>query len=188
MMGRDRRAVVVGGIVLAGALVSTRAVPAVTSGVGSLRERAAVRQAALAEAHALLASRTALRDSLRSVLASLGTLAPKLLPGRSASDAGASLASALQGLAARYALRITRLDNMPDSTTGAVRETTARLELEGDIRGVTALLRDVETRLPVLTVRALAIATPDPGARGRAVERLRIVLTVTGWYLGETGS
>lgn len=182
MIARDRRALFLGAGAIVAAVTALRVVP-VTAGVAQrLRDRVATQEATLANARQLLASHREDRDSLQIALGRLVALAPKLIAGRTPTDAAASLASALEGLAARHAVRVTHLNTTPDSAGGPVRGITAYLELEGDVRGLTALLAAIETGLPVLTVRSLTVTAPEPGAHARGPERLRIALTVTGWY------
>lgn len=182
MNTRDRRAVTVGGAVIAIALAVLWVVPSVVSGARRLQERVVARQETLDNAHNLLASQQLVRDSLEVVLARFVLLAPKLIAGPTPTDAAASLAAALQGLAARHALRVTRLESTPDSVGGPIRCVTAHLELEGDVHSLAALLASIEAGNPLLTVRALAVTAPEPGSPARSPERLRITLTVAGWY------
>lgn len=184
---RERRALAAGAVLIALAVLA-RGAPRMVSSVGRLRERAAARHEAVRDARAMLASQQAVADSLRGLLGDLNTLAPKLLAGTAHAEAGASLASYLQLVATRHALRVVRLEALADSTPGSVCAVSARLEVEGDIRGLGGLLATLESELPVLTVRALTISAPEPGAPRRAPERLRATLTVSGWHFATGAS
>lgn len=183
MNPRDRRALLVGGAVILGALVVLRVLPRTVAAVGGLRERTAQQSAAASRARAVLAAAPAARDSLERVLNAIVALAPQLVDVHSAAEAQASLSALVSLAASRHGLKVARLDPLPDSSVGVFNRVTVHAELEGDVAGLAGLLRAVETSEPLLSVVSLAVSAPDPYARPNAPEVLHLEINVSGYYL-----
>jgi hypothetical protein len=182
MSPRDRRALVWGGVAVAAALLVLRGIPWGVDRFSTMRRTALDRQATLERAREVLDGGELVRDSLGRVVGAIMALAPKLVDGRSAADAQASLSSLVSLAAGRHSLKVLRLDPLPDSAAGVFSRVAVHAELEGDVSGVTRLLRGIETAMPLLSVRSLAISAPEPGPRGQP-EALRVELGVAGYYL-----
>ena len=184
MTVRDRRAVLRGGAVVLAALVLLRALPWAVRSVAALRVRALEQQATLARAEEVLALELAIHDSLTQVLGQIVALAPRLVDGHTSAQAQAGLASLVSLAVSRHLLKVVRLDPLPDSGGGRGPFTRVALhaELEGDVAGLTRLLRDVETGDPLLTVTSLSVLAPAP-AVPHAAEALRVELDLAGLYL-----
>ncbi len=183
MTARDRRALLLGGGAIIGAVLLLRVVPWAVRSVGALRAEAAERVALLSRADEVLAGAPAARDSLARALGDVVALAPKLVDGHTAAEAQASLSGLVSLTASRHALRVVRLDPLPDSAAGAFGRVALHTELEGDIAGLTRFLRTIEVGDPLLTVPALSIQAADPAGRPNVAEQLRIEMTVAGLYL-----
>ncbi|MGH7530059.1 MAG: type II secretion system protein GspM [Gemmatimonadales bacterium] len=183
MTARDKRALLIGAVVVAGAVIMLRGIPWAVSRYETLRSLTFERTAMLARAQDVLAGRDMVRDSLARVVTEIVGLAPQLVDGHTAAEAQASL-QALVGLAARrHALKVVRFDPLPDSAVGAFNRVALSGELEGDIAGVARLLRSLESASPLLTVTTLGISAPEPAAQPNQPEVLRIELSVAGYYL-----
>jgi len=104
--------------------------------------------------------------------------------GRTAADAQASLSGLVSLAASRHALRIVRLDPLPDSAgDGVFNRVAVHVELEGDVTGLTRFLGAVERGDPLLTLPSLSVQATDPVGRPNAPEQLKIEATVAGLYL-----
>ncbi len=169
------------------AVVVLRILPWTVRAVGDLRETARQRVETLARARAVLATAPALRDSLSRSLGGIVALAPRLVDGRSGAEAQATLAALVSVAASRHALKVVRLDPLPDSSAGVFQRVTLHAELEGDVLGLTRFLRAIETGDPLLTLPALTVLAPDPEPQPGAPEVLRIEATVAGLYLPRGG-
>ncbi len=180
MTGRDRRAAIVGGATIGAAVVVLRIIPWSVREVTQLRETATERVATAARAREVLAQSAAVRDSLSAVLSGIVGLAPALVDGHTPTDAQASLAGLLTLTANRQSLKVVRLDPVSDSTAGVFGRVRTHAELEGDLKGLTGLLRGIETGDPLVTVTSLAVSTPDVSAR---TETLHLEIEVAGYYL-----
>lgn len=184
---RDRRALRwgVGAVVVAVFLL--RVVPAAARSLVSSRRDLAERAALLARGRVELAQAHALGDSAAALARALVRLAPQLVAGGSAPEAGADLAGRLNLAAARAPARLERVDPLADSTrAGRLRRVRAMAVIETDVRGLAAFLRATEFGAAALTVERLAVVSADPSAGDRGPERLRVEVTVAGWYLART--
>lgn len=180
---RERRVVIWGGVLVVGAVLALRVIPRTLRAVETLRVSTAEQVALRARAHSLLESREPIGDSLRQAFRQIVALAPRLVDGISGTEAQASLSSLLSMAAGRHAIRVVRVDPLPDSAIGVFNRVSIHAELEGDIRGLSGLLRAIETRDPLLTVNALTVTVAEtPGAPGQP-EILRIELSVSGYYV-----
>ena len=184
MTGRERRAVIWGATILGLAFLGTRILPAAVRHVRHKREEAIVQQTTLARARAVLDEQLRVRDSLGKTLGTLIALAPKFIEGRSAAEAQASLSSLVTLEAGRQGLRLVRIDPLPDSALGLFSRVALRAELEGDIRGLTRVLGQLESGDPVLSVMSLAVQTSNPAAES---EQLRIEMSIGGYYVPRSG-
>lgn len=183
MTARDRRALVWGGAAILGAIVALRVAPWAVHSVRELHSSVAERRELVERARAVLDGRQAVQDSLGRTLSAIVALAPKLVDGRSGAEAQAALTSLLSLAAGRQALKVVRLDGLSDSAAGVFNRVGVHAELEGDVAGVARLLRGVETGSPVLSVTSLRLAPADPATGPTTPERLRVEVTVAGYYL-----
>jgi type II secretory pathway component PulM len=183
MTARDRRAIVVGAAALAAALFFLRVLPPGLRAAAAWRARASERQEMLARTHGLLATIPHLKDSLAELLPKVVALAPDLVEGRTPAEASAGLTSLVGFGAGRHNLRVVQIDPLPDSVAGAFGLVAVHAELEGDISGLSRLLRVIETGGPLLTVVALSVDVQDRGPRKDGPEALRLELTVAGYYV-----
>ncbi len=183
MTPRDRRALIVGGCVILTALVALRLAPwgvrARRTASLQHREEAAM----LAQARDLVAATPVLRDSLADALQAFVDLAPEVVGGATQAEGSAGLASAVNLLATRSALKVVQLNPAPDSAPGIFRPVIVRGEFEGDITGLSAFLAAVEGGRPLLTIRTLSVVAPDPVPHAGAPEALRVEAEIAGWYL-----
>ena len=169
-------------------MMMLRVVPWGIRSVSTLRHSAIEQRTILAQARLVLRNRHAVQDSLVQTFASVVALAPKLSEGRTAPDAQAALSSLVSLAASRHSLKVLRLDPLPDSTLGVFTRVALHAELEGDLGGVTRLLRAVETANPVLSVGSLRLSATDPIAHAGTPEILHVEVYVWGYYVPRGGS
>jgi hypothetical protein len=187
MTPRDRKALLLGAAVVLGAVLLLRVIPWGVRSVLALRTRTLERVETLTRAQDVLAAAPALRDSLTRALGAVVALAPRLVDGRTAAEASASLSALVSMAASRHQVRLVRLDPLPDSAAGVFRRVAVHAELEGDVRGLTRFLRAIETGDPLLTIPTLAVLAPDPLGRVPGPEALRAEVDVTGFFLLREG-
>jgi len=184
---RDRRALVLGLGTVISAAVAFRIVPAAIRGAVNWRAHVEAQQQSLRREQALVASLPPLKDSLGQALTRVVAIAPRLVAVGTPAEASASLASVVSVAASRHSLRVVRIDALPDSTAGVFTRVAVHAELEGDIRGLTALLQVLETGDPVLAVTALTLDAPQPVTAKGVPETLHIGLTVSGYAMRRVG-
>jgi hypothetical protein len=184
MTPRDRRALLLGGLVIGGAVLGLRILPwSVRRAMGAhalLTERAAL----LARTRAELGSLPELRDSAAVLTRALLALAPQVLSGSSSAEAGADLSGRMNLAASRAPAKVERLDALPDSSaSGRLGQVRVHAALETDIRGLVALIRAIDAGDEVLKLDELRVESPDPGGVNRGPEILKVEITVSGWYI-----
>lgn len=163
-----------------------RGVPAGLRAVAALRGKALGQVETLARVEDVLMRAPAVHDSLAETFHAIVALAPDLVEGEGPADAQSSLSALLSMAASRHALKLVRVDPLPDSAVGPFHRVSLHAELEGDIGGVTGLLSTLESGEPLLTVSALSLDTPDPLPHPRTSEALHLSIDVAGLYLART--
>jgi len=187
---RDRRALLLGGCVVIGAVLGLRVLPwavrRVTAAHALLRERATL----LARTREEMASLPTLRDSAAVLSQALLALATQVLSGSTSAEAGADLSGRMNLAASRAPAKVERLDPLPDSSgDGRLGRVRVHAALETDVRGLIALMRAIDTGDEVLKLDELRVEAPEPGTLPRGPEILKVEITVSGWYIKprETG-
>ena len=191
MTERDRRALILGGSVVIGAVLVLRVLPwgmrSALAAEAGLRQRAAL----LARARADLAEASILRDSAVQLGQALVGLAPKILSGNSVAEAVADLSGRVNLAASRNQAKLERVDLQTDSTVaGRLRRVALRAAFECDIRGLVGILQALTFGKAALAVRELRVTAVDAGSGDKNPEVLQVEITVAGWFLtdGERGA
>ena len=188
MTARDRRALLLGGSVMLGALVALRGAPSVVRHYANLRARTAEWVVMLERARSLLAAAPATGDSLSVAAQQIVALAPKLVAGETAGDAAANLTSELALAADRAGLRVVGLNALPDTAPGTFVPVVLRGQIEGDIKGLAAFLRAVEGGPTLLTIKSLQVMAADALEQQATPEQLRVEVVIAGWRLSRSTS
>jgi len=181
---RDRRALMLGGAAVLGAVLLLRVLPwgvkrALAAETG-LHERATL----LARARADLVDAAGLRDSAAQVGQALVGLAPRILSGNSAADAVADLSGRVNLVVSGHKAKLERVDPVRDSVrAGRLHRVTLRAGFECDVHGLAGVLDALAFGKVVLPLRELRVTAVDVGSSERMPEVLRVELTVAGWYL-----
>jgi len=183
MNSRDRRAIVIGATAILGAVFAFRVAPSAIRGVGRLHSRVEQEAQLASTARSVLATASLVRDSLGPVLNDIVALAPRLVDGHTAAEAQSSLSALVSLAATRHALKVVRLDPGVDSAVGVFIRVTVHGEMEGDVAGIAALLKAIETGERLLSVTALAVSAPDIHTNRNGPEVLHIEADVAGYYL-----
>ena len=184
MTRRDRRALILGGLVIGAAVMALRVLPAgvrhALAARGILRERAALLGGTRAEMTML----PELRDSAAVLSQALVALASQVLSGSTAAEAAADLSGRLNLAAARAPARVERISPLPDSSSaGRLGRVRVQIVLETDVRGLVAVLRSIGVGEEVLKLEVLRVEAPQPTPAIRGPEILKVELTVSGWYI-----
>jgi hypothetical protein len=189
LSGRDRRALSIGVVVVAGGVLIGHGLPALRAwsdaSIASARE--AVVEVHRAELSVWGAS--ALTDTMKARTARFLALAPALIDGTSAATAGATLASLFSGAAATADAKLASVqvradDSARDSSrTRTFPRVSIRASLTADVRGLAKLLVALERGPTLLNIEELAVTQPEPGADGSRPEVLQVELVIGGLAL-----
>lgn len=174
---RDRRAAFGGIVALAVIVGAGRGVPAWKRWEAAARARAE-RMHALAAFSADGGGRLgALREAVRAEERRTAGIRAAFLEGDSPGEAAALLAGGLTSGAEEVGVRITNVQLQLDTGfVGGTARVGLRLAGSGDVRGLTAFLRDTEGGTPLVRVTDLTVSQSDPGAGPGQPEMLRFEL------------
>jgi len=177
-----RRAVVVGIGVIAAVLALADGIPAAVHRFVSLSTELRLRQELLTRVQMEIANAAAMEDEALATRRRLLDLAPRLLSGTDAIDAGESLAG-IVNLAANGRLKLDAPQFPKDSVqAGRVSQVKILVGFEGDLSGVVGFIKAIENGAPVARVVALHLRATNP-EDGKGPEVLRGQAIVEGWYL-----
>lgn len=176
---RDRRAVLAGAAIVASGIGLRTAAPLWRT-ARSLRERAAAVAAQVAEARALIALDGGTRDSLAARNQRLVSLAPRFIAGRSPADAQGDLAARVGAAALSHQVRISRQEPRADPGAGPFPRVVMRFEAEGDARGISGWLGELESGSALLDVTELSIDAPGYATGATQPEAQHVAVTISG--------
>lgn len=184
MSPRDRRALLIGGAVVAAAVLALRVAPWAARAVFDRRAELEASAALAARMEDEVRSASHLEDSGAVVRTRLAALAPALLAGTTPAEASADLAGRLAAAAERHRVRVSRTDQVPDSGgADGLRQVRLRVAIESDTRGLLAFLRELSRESAVLLVDSVRTVVADPQVPAGRPELLQSELTVRGWWL-----
>lgn len=176
---RDRRALVLGAIVILATLILARGVPTLMSWTTERQSSAAELTTELRALRHALATQRERRAHVAAGTASLARLEAGLLGGATPASAAAALAQFVGAAADSSGVHVRSTQVRGDTArTGAVfAPVSVRIDATSDVRGLTNLLTRLERGPMLLVVRALSITHPEPNAE---MEALNVELTVEG--------
>lgn len=181
---RDRRTVMLGAAAIAALVFLSRGVPALREWHSESVAEAAELTAEVHRAESSVRNEAVVRDSQSRRGARFLALGPRLVAGSTPSAAAGTLASFVSGTATLAGVRTGAVTVRQDSTEGgSLTRIVVRASGTGDVRGVTALLRALESGPLLLRVRELSITQPEPAAGNDRPESLRLELVVEGLAL-----
>jgi hypothetical protein len=184
LTARDRRALQLGVLAVAAAVLVLRVMPWGVRRVVEAERELAASQELLARTQAEMEEEQPLADSVARVTQAVVALAPRILSGQSIADAVADLSGRVNLAATRHHVRLERTDPAADSTTaGRLTRVAVRATLETDVRGLAEFLQATAQDPAVLSVDDLHVVANDPASGDAQPERLRVEVTLRGWYL-----
>jgi hypothetical protein len=182
---RDRRALAIGALAIAGIVGLGRGLPAWRQWLRETRTSAAELTAELARAERSVSLIRATRDTLVARNRRFLDLGPALIAGETPAAAGATLATLVSGIASSVGVRTAAVQVRPDTVGKEIFTRVAvRADLVGDVQGLTALIAALERGPALLSVRDLSITQPEPAAPADRAEVLRAQILVEGLALG----
>ena len=181
---RDRRALIIGVIVIAGLAVAMRALPAWWRWRSDVRANAAEALAQQGRMGAVLGEFSRSLDTLSSRVVALRRLGPVFLTGSTPSEAASMLAVFVGDVARSSLVRVDAIELQVDT---ARRQDLPRIRAEvqatADVSGLAALLAHFERGPLLLSVERLSVRPQAVDSPGDQVESLAIRITVEGLAL-----
>jgi type II secretory pathway component PulM len=188
---RDRRAVLVGGLVLVSALAFRFVVKPYLHTRAQLVQRVAEQEALLHRELALLQSAHAVTSSVAEATRSLERVRPRLLDARDAFGATAVLVGTLGDDARRHGVLIEAIDSRPpESVGGDLTAVQVDVRGRGDLEGLLRWLHAIESGDRLLRVEQLSLARIESGATADSAdtETLAFALSVRGFTMARAAT
>jgi len=178
---RERRTARLGAAGLAIGLLFGKALPAARRWDAAARRSAEVALAQAARARAELRALPEVSDSADARRHRLVAIAPRILDGRTAPAAGASLAALVAGAAARAEVQLGSVEVGYDSTrAGYFVPVRVRADATGGLPGLLHMLSILEGGPELLRIPEWSLTQPNPGGPADQPEALHLELTLEG--------
>jgi hypothetical protein len=188
LSAKDRRAVILGAIVLLPGLLYVFGVKPYRAALEDARDQLAAERSTLSRERAALASARRNPQLQHVADSAMRAMGPRLFEGRDDVMASAELASYLSDVARQTRLYLQDAATRPasEAVTG-LRSLRVELRGESDIRGVLRFLLALERGNKLLRVDRLDVSRAARSDQ-EDMETLAITATVGGFALGETGA
>jgi type II secretory pathway component PulM len=176
---RDRRTLMTGASAVAVILLFGKAIPTVARWQADRVALARESRDRLTEARAAASGMPGINDSLRARAARLAAMRRTLLRASTPEGAASALATIVQSSARTHGVDVQTIALHPDSTIRAeLARVRVRLNAEGDVRGLSALLSALEGGSVPVSVRELVLTQADALAPPTSMETLRFDLVI----------
>lgn len=185
MTARDRRAVMLGCLIIALVWLVFRGAPRLRSSVLETEERIAQQALLIERARDRLSRLGELDDSIRVIEQRAEALPRALLVGSDTETASVDLMRRARAIMADQIASLQEFRRTP-SSPGSGELELARLDvvMETDLRDLTELLRDIESD-EALGLESVNVQTLNPHADPEVAERLQVTVGVSGWFRAE---
>lgn len=181
-MKRDRRAVLLGGLVISFAWIALRGVPGAVAWLRNEQEAVEQRAQLIARARAEVGTLAALDDSIRSLTAVADALPGLLLVGTDAETAAVDVMRRVRDHLEEEALLFIGFERYaPGDEAGPLVLAGVTVRVETDLAGLLRVL-DVMAADLALSVDRVEVEALDPHSEDGLPERLQAGITVSGWY------
>lgn len=169
-------------------LLVGKVIPAVIASRRATSSQLRTARSELTQDSEVVARRGVVTKSLDDITTTFFGLAPAFLKGDAASQGAATLASVVSDAADANGVHLSSLQPGVDSSAHTlVVPVVVHVSGTGDIRGVSGMLRDLESGVPLVEIRQVMIAQPDPAAPPERMEALHVEFTVRGLYIRVPG-
>lgn len=184
LASRDLRTLLAGAGTCLALAFTARGMPALLRWTRDVRSAAAQTVAERARARESIARAGLTAESLRARNGRYLALAPQLLDGETAAGAGGALAALVSAGAASNDVRLGSVQIRADTgSPGVFTRISVRADVTGDVHGLAGLLATIEKGPPLLAIREISLAQPEPAAGDDRPEALRAELVIEGLML-----
>lgn len=189
MSPRDRRALLIGTVVIGALVIGGRGIPAWRRWQQHSQAMADAAAIELERQQAALIDQGAARDSLAARRKRFESLRSTWLDGDTPAAAGAALAGEISTAGEHAGVTVGALDIRIDSASSQpFVPVRVHATATGDIQGIVNLLAGIEGARLAMAVRTLSIDAADPAPAPNRAEVLRVELIVEGpWHRGSFG-
>lgn len=188
MTARDRNALAVGALVLSCAWLCLRGGPAVARRVQQLEDEVQQRTDLVERGRRETLNLRPLSDSIAHLEQVARSLKRVILMGGEATTATFDLTRRLSEALSRTAAFVEAIEPSPDSAvSGALHRVSVQATLETDVVGLGEILARLDMD-STLAVETLEVTVPSPDGPPDQVERLRVLLGVSAWFVPDTTS
>lgn len=182
MSAKDRRAIVLGALLVLPALFFIYGVRPYRAALASTRDELDIARLALSREKAAVATTQASPVALRSADSALMMVAPRLFEGRDDAIASAQLASYLGNVARRSRVLMQDANTRPSSALPeGIRALRVEVHAESDIQGITTFLHNLEAGDKLVRVDRLEMSRVPGLEEKNGFETLSITATITGF-------
>lgn len=182
MSAKDRRAIILGAVVVLPALVFIYGVRPYQAAMAATRDELETARLALSREKAVVAARPTAPGGQQSADSALTMVEPRLFEGRDDAIASAQLAAYLGSVARRSRVLMQDANTRPStSSSEGIRTLRVEVRAESDIQGVATFLHNLESGQKLVRVDRLEISRV-PGLEERnGFETLSIAATIAGF-------
>lgn len=182
MSPKDRRAIIVGAVVVLPALLFIYGVRPYRTALAETRDELDIARLALSREKAAVTTTRANPDAQRSADSALMMTAPRLFEGRDDAIASAQLAAYLGTVARKSRVLMQDANTRPSSLSPeGIRTLRVEVRAESDIQGVATFLHNLESGQKLVRIDRLEISRV-PGLEDKnGFETLSIAATVAGF-------
>jgi hypothetical protein len=189
MSAKDRRAIVLGGLIVLPALLYIWGVRPYRAALEATRDEVEIARLALSREKAAVTTTMANPEAQRSADSALMMSAPRLFEGRDDAIASAQLAAYLGSVARRSRVLMQDANTRPSATSPeGIRTLRVEVRAESDVQGITTFLHNLESGNKLVRVDRLEISRV-PGLEDKnGFETLSIAATVSGFAFAASPS
>ena len=182
-ISRDLRTLLIGAACVSAMLLVGKVIPAVIASHRATSTQLRMVRGELAQDRQIIRRRSDVIKSLDATTTTFLGIAPAFLKGNAASQGAAMLASVVADAADANNVHLSSLQPVADTSSRTlVVPVVVHTSGTGDIRGISGMLRDLESGVPVVEIQQLMIAQSDPTAPADHMEALHVEFTVRGLY------
>jgi hypothetical protein len=188
-ISKDARTLLIGVVCVSTMLLVGKVMPAVIASHRANATQLRMIRGELAQDRQIVGRRNEIARSLDATTTAFLGMAPAFLKGSASSQGAAMLASVVADAADANGVHLSSLQPVADTSSRTlVVPVSVHTSGTGDIRGISGMLRDLESGVPIIEVQQLMIAQPDPTAPADHMEMLHVELTMRGLYRSVPGA
>lgn len=186
MNSRDRRALMLGLMILGPALAYIWGVKPMLASFSRTRDQIFEQRQLLAQEKAAVAAARQNPDLKRVADSAMNAMSPRLFEGRDDVMASAELVSHINDVAQESSVLLQSAATRPTEVVNGIRTLRVEIRGESDLRGVLTFLQNVETGSKLLRVDRLDVSRSMAATEVEGVEPLAVAATIIGFAIPDS--